>query len=243
MISLFFCQDSLLVLAPTDVSSGTAVVAVVCGAEIRCRWLWAPVQLRACQVCPPTMKAALCLAVLMAAATATAQAGQQQRTNIVVFFADNLGWGDVFGAPSTRVPNLDALARDGTRMLNWNSAAHVCSPSRASLLTGVVRERERARTCGCRRMCLAMPGSRLTACVLAPAVAPPLQWCREAHGPDRRVPHDVRPGLGQRPAAERNHAGRAPAAARVDYHGCGQVAPWSARPVQQTTNDNIARPV
>lgn len=57
-------------------------------------------------------------------------------TNIVVFFADNLGWGDIFGAPSTRTTALDSLSRDGVRLLNWNSAAHVCSPSRASLLTG-----------------------------------------------------------------------------------------------------------
>jgi hypothetical protein len=56
--------------------------------------------------------------------------------NIVVFFADNLGWGDIFGSPSTRTPALDGLARDGIRMLNWYSAAHVCSPSRAALLTG-----------------------------------------------------------------------------------------------------------
>ena len=60
----------------------------------------------------------------------------QQSPNLVVFFADNTGWGDIFGAPSTHTPTLDSLARDGMRLLNWYSAAHVCSPSRASLLTG-----------------------------------------------------------------------------------------------------------
>ena len=61
--------------------------------------------------------------------------------NLVVFFADNVGWGDIFGAPSTRTPNLDGLARDGMRLLNWYSAAHVCSPSRSSLLTGRIMVR------------------------------------------------------------------------------------------------------
>ena len=79
--------------------------------------------------------------------SAAAAEQQSQRTNVVVFFADNLGWGDVWGAPSTRTPALDSLARDGMRLLNWNSAAHVCSPSRASLLTGRLMVRTGVSTC------------------------------------------------------------------------------------------------
>lgn len=58
--------------------------------------------------------------------------------NIVLFFADNLGYGDVgcFGAPTARTPNVDRLAREGMKFRNWNSGAVLCSPSRASLLTG-----------------------------------------------------------------------------------------------------------
>lgn len=67
---------------------------------------------------------------------AAAGGSEPPRPNIAVFFADNLGWGDVWGAPGTRTPTLDTLANDGLRLLNWYSAAHVCSPSRASLLTG-----------------------------------------------------------------------------------------------------------
>jgi len=58
--------------------------------------------------------------------------------NIVIFFADNLGYNDVgvFGAPSAHTPNIDSLATDGIKLNNWNSAAHLCSASRAALLTG-----------------------------------------------------------------------------------------------------------
>lgn len=58
--------------------------------------------------------------------------------NIVVLFADNLGYNDVgvFGAASSQTPNIDSLAVDGMKLNNWNSAAHLCSASRAALLTG-----------------------------------------------------------------------------------------------------------
>lgn len=58
--------------------------------------------------------------------------------NIIVFFADNLGYNDlgVFGAASARTPNIDNLAYQGMKLNNWNSAAHLCSASRAALLTG-----------------------------------------------------------------------------------------------------------
>ena len=58
--------------------------------------------------------------------------------NVVILFADNLGYNDigVFGAPSAHTPNIDSLARDGMKLNNWNSAAHLCSASRAALLTG-----------------------------------------------------------------------------------------------------------
>lgn len=58
--------------------------------------------------------------------------------NIVILFADNLGYADVgvFGSSSTsRTPFLDSLAQDGIKFGNWNSAAHLCSASRAALLT------------------------------------------------------------------------------------------------------------
>lgn len=59
------------------------------------------------------------------------------RPNIVVIFADDLGYGDLgaFGAPNVRTPRLDAMASEGQKWTNFY-VQPVCSPSRAALLTG-----------------------------------------------------------------------------------------------------------
>lgn len=58
--------------------------------------------------------------------------------NIVILLADNLGYNDIsiFGAPSAKTPNIDRLGHEGLKLNNWNSAAHLCSASRAAILTG-----------------------------------------------------------------------------------------------------------
>ena len=58
--------------------------------------------------------------------------------NIVLIFADDLGYGDlgVFGATGYQTPNLDRLAREGVRFTDFYAAQAVCSASRAALLTG-----------------------------------------------------------------------------------------------------------
>ncbi|MDR2998823.1 MAG: sulfatase-like hydrolase/transferase, partial [Microbacterium sp.] len=60
------------------------------------------------------------------------------RPNVVVIYADDLGYGDIgcFGSDDIRTPHLDRLAARGIRMTDWYSNSPVCSPSRAALLTG-----------------------------------------------------------------------------------------------------------
>jgi len=61
-----------------------------------------------------------------------------KRPNVLVIFADDLGFGDlgIFGHPTIRTPNLDRMAMDGQKWTNFYAAASVCTPSRAGLMTG-----------------------------------------------------------------------------------------------------------
>lgn len=58
--------------------------------------------------------------------------------NIIIILADDLGYADLscFGSKHVKTPFLDALAEDGIRFTNFYAGSVVCSPSRATLLTG-----------------------------------------------------------------------------------------------------------
>ena len=60
------------------------------------------------------------------------------RPNIVLLLADDLGFADLssFGSPAVQTPHLDQLAAEGLRGTHFHSASAVCSPTRASILTG-----------------------------------------------------------------------------------------------------------
>jgi arylsulfatase A len=62
----------------------------------------------------------------------------EQPPNIVIFLADDLGWGDLgcYGHPVIQTPHLDAFARQGTKLTQCYAASAVCSPSRSAILTG-----------------------------------------------------------------------------------------------------------
>ena len=73
-----------------------------------------------------------CLTLLGAAQNAGS------RPNILFIVADDLGWSDLgcYGSTFYETPHLDQLAREGVRFSQAYSAASVCSPTRASLMTG-----------------------------------------------------------------------------------------------------------
>jgi arylsulfatase A-like enzyme len=66
------------------------------------------------------------------------KAAARRPPNFVIFLTDDQGYGDLscMGATDFRTPHIDALAAAGARFTNWYSNSPVCSPSRASLLTG-----------------------------------------------------------------------------------------------------------
>ena len=88
--------------------------------------------------------------VFLAGATAHAEDEQLaakppsvERPNVVILFADDLGYGDVgcYGAKGLATPNLDQLAREGTRFSSFYVAQPVCTASRAALMTGCYSNR------------------------------------------------------------------------------------------------------
>jgi arylsulfatase len=70
-------------------------------------------------------------------AAAGAALAAERPPNVVLIYADDLGYGDLgcYGG-AIKTPHLDSLARDGARFTHFYSANPVCSPSRAALLTG-----------------------------------------------------------------------------------------------------------
>ncbi len=61
-----------------------------------------------------------------------------EKPNIILFVVDDLGWTDLssYGSDLYQTPNVDKLAKNGTKFTNAYASCTVCSPSRASLMTG-----------------------------------------------------------------------------------------------------------
>jgi arylsulfatase A-like enzyme len=80
----------------------------------------------------------LFLASLLGLAASAAAAAPARLPNIVLIFADDLGWKDVGwqGSDFNETPNLDRLAQSGMVFSNAYAAAGNCAPSRACLLSG-----------------------------------------------------------------------------------------------------------
>jgi len=86
----------------------------------------------------------------------------EKAPNIILIMADDLGWRDLgcYGSEVYQTPHLDALAKKGVRFSNAYAASPLCSPTRASILTG--------QTPG--RLSLTQPVGHLEKVILDPVV-------------------------------------------------------------------------
>ncbi|MCB1134480.1 MAG: sulfatase-like hydrolase/transferase, partial [Verrucomicrobiae bacterium] len=87
------------------------------------------------------------IAAAIAYLAATASGAPEPKPNIVILYADDLGYGDVscYNANRVRIatPHIDRLAAQGMRFTDGHSSSGVCSPSRYTLLTGRYHWRSR----------------------------------------------------------------------------------------------------
>ena len=81
--------------------------------------------------------------IILMAGLALAKPGSVQRPNILFILTDDLGWGDLgLNFQNTKygkrhfTPELDAMGREGVRLVSHYCPAPICAPSRASLLLG-----------------------------------------------------------------------------------------------------------
>jgi arylsulfatase A-like enzyme len=91
------------------------------------------------------MRTTFTLLIAMAFATpAVAQPVQTSRPNVILIITDDVGYGDIaiYGAPDIKTPNIDSLAKNGTRLTDFYAAPN-CSPTRAMLISGRYQQRSR----------------------------------------------------------------------------------------------------
>jgi arylsulfatase A len=65
------------------------------------------------------------------------------RPNIILIITDDVGYGDIgsYGAPDIKTPNIDSLAKAGTRLTHFYANASSCTPTRAGLISGRYQQR------------------------------------------------------------------------------------------------------
>jgi arylsulfatase A-like enzyme len=87
---------------------------------------------------------ALCFGLgAMIVAQGHAIAGQARKPNVVVFFVDDMGYGELgcYGGKDLRTPHIDSLAQSGVRCIAGYVTAPSCGPSRAGIMTGQYQQR------------------------------------------------------------------------------------------------------
>ena len=79
-----------------------------------------------------------CARMALPAFLALSSVAAQQQPNFLFILVDDMGWADLgaYGSDLHRTPRIDALAAEGLRFTDAYSASPVCSPTRASIMTG-----------------------------------------------------------------------------------------------------------
>jgi arylsulfatase A-like enzyme len=82
-------------------------------------------------------------AVSAIALWAQPQGGGTARPNVVLIITDDVGYGDIgsYGAPDIKTPNIDGLAKAGTRLTDFYANGPTCTPTRAGLISGRYQQR------------------------------------------------------------------------------------------------------
>jgi arylsulfatase A-like enzyme len=98
----------------------------------------------------PVVAALIALLITSSAALRAAAPAVSEKPNIVLIFADDLGWKDVGyqGSDFIETPNIDQLAEQGMVFTNGYAAAGNCAPSRACLLSGTYTPRHEVYAVG-----------------------------------------------------------------------------------------------
>jgi len=80
---------------------------------------------------------------LFVMALTSCMAQRQEKPNIIIIMADDMGYGDLscYGSTLIHTPNLDKMAEEGIKFTDFHSNGAVCSPTRAALLTGKYQQR------------------------------------------------------------------------------------------------------
>ncbi|NLE38421.1 MAG: sulfatase [Pirellulaceae bacterium] len=174
----------------------------------------------------PIHRTSVFVTVLLLLISLPAFGEQADRPNVIIIFADDMGYGDLScqGHPTIATPQLDRMAAEGQRWTDFYSAASVCTPSRAALLTGrlpirngMCAERPRVLTAASPT---GLPHSEITlaealkdvgyatACVGKWHLGRPPEYLPRAHGFDRYFGLPYSNDMGRVPGVPpRNEAG------------------------------------
>jgi len=97
-------------------------------------------QLDTLRILNPSLLMLIALLVATFAAHANkARAADRELLNVIVILVDDLGWSDLgcYGADLHQTPNIDSFCRGSMKFTDAYSAAPVCTPTRASIMTGM----------------------------------------------------------------------------------------------------------